>query len=65
MTDLLQAVVKEANEGAKAHFTCAHCGQTGTSNDYTDAWFVGFSPGDNDGMGRKGRPQAIGKKKAA
>ncbi len=46
MTDLLQAVIKEGT-GARA-INLAElapvAGKTGTTNDYTDAWFVGFSP---------------------
>ncbi|TFG76443.1 MAG: hypothetical protein E4H21_06330 [Thermodesulfobacteriales bacterium] len=46
MADLLQAVIKEGT-GAKAQKLtelAPVAGKTGTTNDYTDAWFVGFSP---------------------
>ena len=46
MTDLLQAVVKEGTgmKALKLTSLAPVAGKTGTSNDYTDAWFVGFSP---------------------
>ncbi len=46
MTDLLQAVVKEGTGMKALRLTSLApvAGKTGTSNDYTDAWFVGFSP---------------------
>lgn len=46
MTDLLQAVVKEGTgmRALKLTSLAPLAGKTGTSNDYTDAWFVGFSP---------------------
>lgn len=46
MTDLLQAVVKEGTgrRALKLTSLAPVAGKTGTSNDYTDAWFVGFSP---------------------
>ena len=46
MSDLLQAVIKEGT-GRRALKLSKHAplaGKTGTTNDYTDAWFVGFSP---------------------
>jgi penicillin-binding protein 1A len=44
MVSLLQAVVQSGT--ARAALTLHHplAGKTGTTNDYTDAWFVGFSP---------------------
>ncbi|MEW6143772.1 MAG: PBP1A family penicillin-binding protein [Thermodesulfobacteriota bacterium] len=46
MTDLLQAVVKEGTGMKALRLTSLApiAGKTGTSNDFTDAWFVGFSP---------------------
>jgi len=46
MTDLLQAVVKEGTGVRALNLTklAPLGGKTGTTNDYTDAWFVGFSP---------------------
>jgi penicillin-binding protein 1A len=46
MTDLLEAVVTEGT-GRRAqnlNNLAPVAGKTGTTNDYTDAWFVGFSP---------------------
>ncbi|MFI5322797.1 MAG: penicillin-binding protein 1A [Thermodesulfobacteriota bacterium] len=46
MTDLLQAVVKEGTGMRALKLTplAPIAGKTGTSNDFTDAWFIGFSP---------------------
>ena len=46
MTDLLQAVIKEGTGMKALNLTklAPLGGKTGTTNDYTDAWFVGFSP---------------------
>ncbi|HEY7535116.1 MAG TPA: transglycosylase domain-containing protein, partial [Thermodesulfobacteriota bacterium] len=46
MTDMLQAVVKEGTgRGAIGLSSLAPvAGKTGTTNNYTDAWFIGFSP---------------------
>lgn len=46
MTDLLEAVVKEGTgmKALKLTELAPIAGKTGTTNDYTDAWFVGFSP---------------------
>ena len=45
MMEFLQAVVKSGT-GAAAGAALKHPlgGKTGTTNDYTDAWFIGFSP---------------------
>jgi penicillin-binding protein 1A len=46
MTDLLQAVVKEGTGRRALELTSLApvAGKTGTTNDFTDAWFIGFSP---------------------
>jgi len=46
MTDLLQAVIKEGTgvRARKLTKLAPIAGKTGTTNDFTDAWFVGFSP---------------------
>jgi len=41
---LLQAVVQHGTAAAAAQMKHAFGGKTGTTNDYTDAWFIGFSP---------------------
>jgi penicillin-binding protein 1A len=46
MTDLLQSVIKEGT-GRRALELISMAplaGKTGTTNDFTDAWFIGFSP---------------------
>jgi penicillin-binding protein 1A len=44
MMMLLQAVVQHGTGAAAASMNHAFGGKTGTTNDYTDAWFIGFSP---------------------
>lgn len=44
MTHMLQSVIREGT-GRKARFLGDNLsGKTGTTNDYVDAWFIGFSP---------------------
>ncbi len=45
MTSLLETVVQHGT-AARAGATLKHAlgGKTGTANDFTDAWFIGFSP---------------------
>jgi penicillin-binding protein 1A len=44
MMVLLEAVVQHGTASAAAQMNHALGGKTGTTNNYTDAWFVGFSP---------------------
>lgn len=44
MMQLLQAVVQHGTAAAAAKMDHALGGKTGTTNSFTDAWFIGFSP---------------------
>jgi penicillin-binding protein 1A len=44
MMQLLQAVVQHGTGAAASQLKHPLGGKTGTTNDYTDAWFIGFSP---------------------
>jgi penicillin-binding protein 1A len=44
MTSLLQGVVQRGTAAKAASLNWPLGGKTGTTNDYTDAWFVGFDP---------------------
>jgi penicillin-binding protein 1A len=44
MLQLLQGVVAEGTAKAAKSLARPVGGKTGTTNDFTDAWFVGFSP---------------------
>ena len=44
MCDMLQAVVREGTGAALSKLGRTLAGKTGTTNEYSDAWFVGFSP---------------------
>jgi penicillin-binding protein 1A len=44
MVSLLQEVVKHGTGAPARKLNHPLAGKTGTTNDYTDAWFIGFSP---------------------
>lgn len=44
MMTLLEAVVQHGTGAAAAQMQHALAGKTGTTNNFTDAWFIGFSP---------------------
>ncbi len=44
MTNLLRGVVQHGTAGAAATLDWPLAGKTGTMDEYTDAWFVGFDP---------------------
>src|SRR5215470_10952457 len=44
MTSMLQGVVQHGTAVAATRMKVPLAGKTGTTNDFTDAWFIGFSP---------------------
>src|SRR5258708_8131885 len=44
MTSMLREVVLHGTATAAAKLPFPVAGKTGTTNDFTDAWFIGFSP---------------------
>jgi penicillin-binding protein 1A len=44
MTEMLREVVLHGTAAAAAKLPFPSAGKTGTTNDFTDAWFVGFTP---------------------
>ena len=50
MTSMLEAVVEHGTGVAATRLKIPLGGKTGTTNDFTDAWFVGFSPGMTAGV---------------
>lgn len=44
MMQFLQAVIRSGTGAAASQLKHPFGGKTGTTNDYTDAWFIGFSP---------------------
>jgi len=44
MVSMLQEVVQHGTGAAAAKLNHPLGGKTGTTNDFTDAWFIGFSP---------------------
>jgi penicillin-binding protein 1A len=50
MTSMLQGVVQHGTAIAAASMKLPLGGKTGTTNDFTDAWFIGFSPSMTTGV---------------
>ena len=44
MTNLLRGVTERGTAAAAAALDWPIAGKTGTMDDYTDAWFIGFDP---------------------
>ena len=50
MTSMLQGVVQHGTAFAASSMKAPVAGKTGTTNDFTDAWFIGFSPATTAGV---------------
>jgi len=50
MTSMLEGVVQHGTAVAATKLKIPLAGKTGTTNDFTDAWFVGFSPSMTAGV---------------
>ncbi len=50
MTSMLREVVLHGTAAAAAKMPYPLAGKTGTTNDFTDAWFIGFSPSTTCGV---------------
>ncbi len=50
MTSMLHEVVLHGTAAAAAKMPYPLAGKTGTTNDFTDAWFIGFSPSTTCGV---------------
>ena len=50
MTSMLQEVVQHGTAIAATKLKMPLAGKTGTTNDFTDAWFIGFSPAMTAGV---------------
>ncbi|HEX8816622.1 MAG TPA: PBP1A family penicillin-binding protein [Terriglobales bacterium] len=50
MTSMLREVVLHGTAIAAANMPYPIAGKTGTTNDFTDAWFIGFSPSTTTGV---------------
>ncbi len=50
MTSMLQEVVQHGTAAAAGSLKLPLAGKTGTTNDFTDAWFIGFSPSITTGV---------------
>jgi penicillin-binding protein 1A len=64
MMVLLQAVIQHGTGAAAASMKHAFGGKTGTTNGFTDAWFIGFSPSVTCGtwIGFDNPSQSLGEK---
>jgi penicillin-binding protein 1A len=50
MTSMLEGVVQHGTAVAATKLKIPLAGKTGTTNDFTDAWFIGFSPSSTAGV---------------
>jgi penicillin-binding protein 1A len=50
VTSMLESVVQHGTAIAAASLKLPLAGKTGTTNDFTDAWFIGFSPSITTGV---------------
>lgn len=50
MTSMLETVVQHGTAIAASKMQLPLAGKTGTTNDFTDAWFIGFSPATTAGV---------------
>jgi len=50
MTSMLREVVQHGTGIAASSLKFPLAGKTGTTNDFTDAWFIGFSPSMTTGV---------------
>ncbi len=67
VTDLLRAVINEGTGRKASHLNSIApvAGKTGTTNDFTDAWFVGYSPNITTGVWvGKDNHTSLGKKES-
>ena len=63
MTSMLREVVTHGTAVAASRMKCSLAGKTETTNDSTDAWFMGFSPSLTCGCGSDSRQKVPGKRK--
>jgi penicillin-binding protein 1A len=59
MTSLLRGVVQRGTAARAAALDWPLGGKTGTTDDFTDAWFVGFDPDITIGQGQSGAAAAL------
>jgi len=63
MTSMLREVVTHGTAVAASRMKYSLAGKTETTNDSTDAWFMGFSPSLTCGCGSDSRQKVPGKRK--